>query len=97
MATIASTDIEISTYQRLHPRAYLTKFIAENLRPDGRELAEFRLLEINSGYCQAPKITVERSTDSILFHFFFHRINHHRGWVRSCETWRDDSCVWSQS
>jgi exosome complex component RRP43 len=58
MAAIASTDIEISTYQRLHPRAYLAKFIAEKLRPDGRELAEFRLLEINSGYCQDPIIRV---------------------------------------
>jgi exosome complex component RRP43 len=40
---------EISTYQRLHPRAYLEKFLAEGIRPDGRGIAEFRALQITQG------------------------------------------------
>ncbi|KAI0677709.1 ribosomal protein S5 domain 2-type protein [Trametes maxima] len=30
------------TFQRLHPRAYLERFLAENVRPDGRDLDEWR-------------------------------------------------------
>lgn len=40
---------EISTYQRLHPHAYLEKFLAEDLRPDGRGVAEFRALQVTLG------------------------------------------------
>lgn len=40
---------EILIYQRLHPRAYLERFIAESIRPDGRGLADFRELYIAQG------------------------------------------------
>ncbi|PVF99752.1 hypothetical protein CPB86DRAFT_730807 [Serendipita vermifera] len=40
---------DISTYQRLHPQAYLQSFLAENLRPDGRALTECRKLQISQG------------------------------------------------
>ncbi|KAI0650899.1 ribosomal protein S5 domain 2-type protein [Trametes meyenii] len=30
------------TFQRLHPRAYLERFLTENVRPDGRDLDEWR-------------------------------------------------------
>ncbi|KAG8805465.1 hypothetical protein FRC17_005500, partial [Serendipita sp. 399] len=40
---------EISIYQRLHSRAYLEKFVEQNLRPDGRGLGEFRVLQITLG------------------------------------------------
>lgn len=38
------------TFQRLHPRAYLERFLAEQLRPDGRTPAEWRNVSINAGW-----------------------------------------------
>jgi len=40
---------DVSAYQRLHPRAYLQKFLEENIRPDGRNLDEVRSLQITTG------------------------------------------------
>lgn len=39
------------TFQRLHPKAYLERFLAENVRPDGREPHEWRDLSVNVGWC----------------------------------------------
>ncbi|KIP10369.1 hypothetical protein PHLGIDRAFT_65695 [Phlebiopsis gigantea 11061_1 CR5-6] len=37
------------TFQRLHPKAYLERFLAENARPDGREPGEWRDISVNVG------------------------------------------------
>lgn len=37
------------TFQRLHPKAYLERFLAENARPDGREPQEWRDVSVNVG------------------------------------------------
>ncbi|GJE87506.1 ribosomal protein S5 domain 2-like protein [Phanerochaete sordida] len=37
------------TFQRLHPKAFLERFLAENARPDGREPAEWRDVSVNVG------------------------------------------------
>lgn len=37
------------TFQRLHPKAYLERFLAEDVRPDGREPAEWRDVSVNVG------------------------------------------------
>ncbi|EKM59904.1 uncharacterized protein PHACADRAFT_181840 [Phanerochaete carnosa HHB-10118-sp] len=37
------------TFQRLHPKAYLERFLAENVRPDGREPTEWRDVSVNVG------------------------------------------------
>jgi len=37
------------TFQRLHPKAYLERFLAEKLRPDGRETTEWRTVSVNVG------------------------------------------------
>ena len=39
------------TFQRLHPKTYLERFIAENVRPDGRNLDEWRDISVNVGAC----------------------------------------------
>ncbi|KAI0092112.1 ribosomal protein S5 domain 2-type protein [Irpex rosettiformis] len=41
--------LKAQTFQRLHPRAYLERFLAEQLRPDGRTPAEWRSATINAG------------------------------------------------
>jgi len=41
--------LRASTFQRLHPKAYLERFLAEQLRPDGRELGEWREVSLNVG------------------------------------------------
>ncbi|KAM5542397.1 hypothetical protein V8D89_003856 [Ganoderma adspersum] len=37
------------TFQRLHPKTYLERFLAENVRPDGREFDEWRDISVNVG------------------------------------------------
>ena len=39
------------TFQRLHPKTYLERFLAENVRPDGRDLDEWRDISLNVGPC----------------------------------------------
>ena len=39
------------TFQRLHPKTYLERFLAENVRPDGREFDEWRDISVNVGSC----------------------------------------------
>ena len=39
------------TFQRLHPKTYLERFLAENVRPDGRDLDEWRDISLNVGSC----------------------------------------------
>jgi exosome complex component RRP43 len=47
--TTESDALKASIFQRLHPRIYLERFLAENVRPDGRELPAFRELAVNVG------------------------------------------------
>ena len=37
------------TFQRLHPKTYLERFLAENVRPDGRDFDEWRDVSVNVG------------------------------------------------
>lgn len=55
-STGASTSIKTEhealkalTFQRLHPNAYLERFLAENVRPDGREPHQWRDISVNVG------------------------------------------------
>jgi exosome complex component RRP43 len=38
-----------AVFQRLHPRAYLERYIAEDVRPDGRSFLDFRDVFVNVG------------------------------------------------
>lgn len=49
LSTADGNKIDASTFQRLHPRAYLERFLAEGIRPDGRESEEWRQVSINVG------------------------------------------------
>lgn len=65
-------------FQRLNPRAYLEKFFAENIRPDGREFGEWRNVNVNLGRYDVPFGQV----DSFLSNFFpFIRLYNYRRWV----------------
>jgi polyribonucleotide nucleotidyltransferase len=41
--------LRAAVFQRLHPRAYLERYIAEDVRPDGRTFLEFRDVYVNVG------------------------------------------------
>ena len=41
--------LKVAVFQRLHPRAYLERFLAENIRPDKRLCDGFRDVHVNVG------------------------------------------------
>jgi exosome complex component RRP43 len=41
--------LKVAVFQRLHPRAYLERFLAENIRPDKRLCGGFRDVHVNVG------------------------------------------------
>lgn len=41
--------LNASTFQRLHPRVYLERFLSENARPDGRSPGGWRDVTVNVG------------------------------------------------
>jgi len=43
------TDLNSQIFQRLHPKAYLERFLTEQVRPDGREATEWRDLFVHVG------------------------------------------------
>ena len=47
------TALKAATFRRLHPQLYLERFLAENVRPDGRELDEWRDVSVNVGLYQS--------------------------------------------
>ena len=49
----AADALKALTFQRLHPKTYLERFLAENVRPDGRDLDEWRDVSVNVGACPA--------------------------------------------
>ncbi|KAB5594156.1 Exosome complex component RRP43 [Ceratobasidium theobromae] len=48
-AQTSRADLDASTFQRLHPRSYFERFIAEGYRPDGRKAETWRDVLINVG------------------------------------------------
>ncbi|KAG8216539.1 ribosomal protein S5 domain 2-type protein, partial [Butyriboletus roseoflavus] len=46
---VQSDALRAQIFQRLHPHAYLERFLAEGVRPDGREPREWRDVSINVG------------------------------------------------
>lgn len=66
MADVASTSsvkltqdlaFQAETFKRLHPRAYLERFLAEGFRPDGREVDDWREVSVNVGMRQSPRFS----------------------------------------
>ncbi|TCD64232.1 hypothetical protein EIP91_004334 [Steccherinum ochraceum] len=41
--------LKAATFRRLHPKLYLERFLAENVRPDGRAFGEWRDVSLNVG------------------------------------------------
>jgi len=51
-STISQSEedaLKVAVFQRLHPRAYLERFLAENIRPDKRLCDGFRDVHVNVG------------------------------------------------
>ncbi|KAG8912449.1 hypothetical protein FRC02_005991, partial [Tulasnella sp. 418] len=45
----SSSNMDAVIFQRLHPKAYLERFLAEGVRPDGRNPDVWRDLKVNVG------------------------------------------------
>ena len=45
-----AATLKALTFQRLHPKAYLERFLEEQVRPDGREPGEWRDVTVNVGW-----------------------------------------------
>ncbi|KIY68420.1 hypothetical protein CYLTODRAFT_374405 [Cylindrobasidium torrendii FP15055 ss-10] len=41
--------LKAAVFQRLHPRVYLERFVAEGIRPDGRQISAWRDVSVNVG------------------------------------------------
>ena len=41
--------VKAAIFQKLHPRVYFERFVAENVRPDGREFNAWRDVSVNVG------------------------------------------------
>ncbi|KAJ7170658.1 ribosomal protein S5 domain 2-type protein [Mycena crocata] len=46
---MTDSALKASIFQRLHPRAYLERFVAESIRPDGRSFDAWRDVSVNVG------------------------------------------------
>ena len=60
--TAAEQDaLKALTFQRLHPKTYLERYLAENVRPDERAFDEWRDISVNVGACSGvrPKVAKE--------------------------------------
>ncbi|KAM6496359.1 Ribosomal protein S5 domain 2-type fold [Amanita muscaria] len=49
MASSEQDSLKAAIFQRLHPRVYLERFVAEKIRPDGREFSDWRQASVNLG------------------------------------------------
>lgn len=54
----AQNKVDPSVFQRLHPRAYLERFLGEGIRPDGREPNAWRRVSVNVGEASATEVSV---------------------------------------
>ena len=52
-----TSPLKAAIFQRLHPRVYLERFVAEKVRPDGRQFDEWRDVSINVGTCSQFYLT----------------------------------------
>ncbi len=42
-------SLQATVFQRLHPHSYLSRFVEEGFRPDGREPSDWRDISVNVG------------------------------------------------
>lgn len=55
--------LRAATFQRLHPKVYLERFLAEGVRPDGRESDEWRQVSVNVGSCSYSSVQRDQIFD----------------------------------
>jgi len=48
-ASSSKEFLQATIFQRLHPRTYLSRFVEEGFRPDGRERSDWRDISVNVG------------------------------------------------
>jgi hypothetical protein len=74
--------LKASVFQRLHPRIYLERFLAENVRPDSREFTAFREIGVNVG--EACLRTLNKKKNETLTTRTSHRFDRHRTRLCAC-------------
>jgi hypothetical protein len=85
----AEDALKAATFRRLHPRLYLERFLAEDVRPDGRAEDEFRGLAVNVGAFSKDQVGACLTT--------FTRVSYERGWIGTRQTGRHDHRLRRQS
>ena len=83
--------LKVSTFRRLHPRVYLERFLAEGVRPDGREFDESREVTVNVGPYDTDVI------QAYAYIYTFSRLNIHRQWLCISTAWRNNRHMRGQS
>lgn len=87
--------LRASIFQRLHPRAYLERFLAEGFRPDGRALDGWRDVSVNVGECANVLSAEGEIPDSLPFTFI--QVQYQRLMAQhSLESGIQQSCVESK-
>lgn len=65
MSAPESDALRAQIFQRLHPHAYLDRFLAEGFRPDGREPREWRDVFVNVGVSHFLRLINVRCTHAV--------------------------------
>jgi len=80
----------VELFKRIQPADYLSRFLEEGYRPDGRRAEEFREPALNAGTCNlddCKNIDTSRAITNFCSHYRFDIISR---WLRSSEIRRDD-------
>ena len=88
--------LRAATFQRLHPKVYLERFLAENVRPDGRGFDEWREVSVNVGWCSFSARLGNSLQAHILTLIRARRVNIDCRRFRSGAVREDDSRVWGE-
>lgn len=89
MTTTNTTEndaLKASVFQRLHPRVYLERFLAENYRPDGRVPDAWRDVNLNVGVCVRGDLQPTEERMDVLC-----RLHNNCGWLCTCSSGQHDS------
>jgi hypothetical protein len=69
--TIPNSSLEAATFRRLYPRKYLSRFLEEGYRPDGRKVVGWRDAAVNAGELRVKREMLEFSASAASARSFF--------------------------
>jgi hypothetical protein len=86
-STTTTAGERAEVFKRLHPEEYISRFLAEGYRPDGRKLNGWRDVSVNIGiYCL---LDANAGADE-------YRLSINSRWISIDQNGRDDDGMWDQ-